>query len=108
MRECREENIISLNRFDFQTAERIFLLLFFSNYTTKRRVIDKISMSDAMRIVVELTEETIGEIILRDAMEFKEDVVKEQDDKGDDKAEQIDSNDRMMDRDSSKEMFITK
>ena len=52
-------------------------------------------MSDAMRIVVELIEETIGEIILRDAMEFMEDVVKEQDDKEDDKAEQIDSYDRM-------------
>ena len=41
----------------------------------KRHVINKISMSGAMRIVIELIEETINKIILRDATEFKEDVM---------------------------------
>ena len=43
----------------------------------------------------ELIEETINKLILRDTKEFEEDVVKEQDDKEDDKAEQIDPYDRM-------------
>ncbi len=52
-------------------------------------------MSGAMRIFIELIEETINKLILRDTKEFEEDVVKEQDDKEDDKAEQIDPYDRM-------------
>ena len=50
-------------------------------YYDTTEVFDRIKMSDAMRIVVKLIEETIGKIILRDTVRFKEDVVKKQDDK---------------------------
>ena len=42
------------------------------------------STSDAMRIVVELIEETIGRIVLRDVMKSKENVKEQEDTKQDD------------------------
>ncbi len=75
MQECRKENILSLDRFDFQTAEGIFLQPI-SRYITER-TIEMSDKSDAMRIVMELIEDTIGRIVLRDAKKTKK-IVEEQ------------------------------